>query len=81
MDDTLTGHFQFLKQKQKERKQQALAAADTEGWTEHSPYHFSKTFKEGRVNWWPSTHKAQFKGEMYYGKNTVDRLLKQLTFQ
>lgn len=57
---------------------QMLARAKTGGWTQHTPYHFSRIFDGGRMDWWPSGGKAQFQGRVVYGHRKVNALIARL---
>lgn len=46
--------FRAMKEHNKERREARLAAANPEGWTQHTPYHWSRTIGGKRINYWPS---------------------------
>lgn len=55
-----------------------LAQADTAGWTQHTPHHFSRVFDGVRVEWWPSGGKAKIGDRMVYGHRKVRRAFERL---
>ena len=65
----------------KKHRAKMLQQADTEGWTQHSPYHFSRIFGGERIDWWPSGGKAKYRGRMVYTHRKVNRLIAQLKEQ
>ena len=75
MSEELAEYYREHRIAIQERKQERLASADTEGWTKHTEYHYSRAFKTGRVDWWPSTAKAKYNGRMYYGNRKVGGLI------
>ena len=71
--------FRIMRERVKEHREKMLAKADTTGWTEHTPYHFSRATLSGeRVDWWPSGGKAKYQGKMVYGHRKVQRLFARL---
>ena len=54
------------------RHKAMLEKADTTGWTQHTPHHFSRVFDGVRVNWWPGAGKAQIGSRMVYGHKQVN---------
>ena len=59
--------FRDLRETKKTRKQERLAKADPTGWTQHTPYHWSRTLNGKRLDYWPSTHKFQYEGKVHHG--------------
>lgn len=51
----------------KERKKERLAAANPEGWTIHTEYHWSRDLNGSRLDYWPSTGKFRYKGKTMFG--------------
>ena len=41
-------------------KRNRLASANPEGWTIHTPYHWSRILKGKKLDWWPSTGRFQY---------------------
>lgn len=70
--------FRDMREAKKIEKEKRLAKADTTGWTKHTDYHFSKIVDGKKLDWWPSTCKAQYNGAMVYGSLTVEKLFKKL---
>ncbi len=63
----------------KEHRAEMLGKADTTGWKQHTPWHFSRMFGAKRVDWWPSAGKAQINGrEMVYGHRKVNAFIAKL---
>ncbi len=52
------------KNRRAQKRRDALAAADLNGWTQLSPHHFRKVVGANRVEWWPSTGKYCLNGKM-----------------
>lgn len=51
-----------------ERGKRNLAAANPDGWTQHTPYYWSREFKGKRLDYWPSRNKFQYaKGRVMHG--------------
>jgi hypothetical protein len=70
--------FGAMKRQAQKHRAEMLAQADTTGWTQHTPYHFSRTFDGKRVEWWPSGGKAKIDGRMVYGHRNVRAALSRL---
>ncbi len=49
-----------------ERKER-LKATSGEGWKKHTPFHWSRTFKALKLDYWPSTGRFQIDGIIYEG--------------
>jgi len=54
--------FKLLKQRDKERRERNWRNADSEGWTQHTPYHWSRQLNGKRLDYWPSRNKFQYDG-------------------
>ena len=65
----------------REHRHKMLGAANTEGWTAHTTWHFSRTFAGHIFDWWPSGGKARYRGRMTYGHSRVNSKIKQLKEQ
>ena len=63
MDDI----FKALRERDKERKARNLAAADSEGWTQHTDYHWSRKLNGKQLDYWPSRNKFMYKGRVMTG--------------
>lgn len=59
--------FNAVKAEKKARRAAALDEADTSGFTQHSPHHFSTTLLGDRLDWWPSSTKFRWRGKTYTG--------------
>lgn len=71
--------FNSMREATKKHRAAMLAAANTGGWTMHTPWHFSRIFSDNRrMDWWPSGGKAQFDGRMIYGHKKVNALIARL---
>ncbi|MGP9819241.1 hypothetical protein ACTZWW_04430 [Salinarimonas sp. NSM] len=44
-----------------------MASADPTGWTQHTEYHWSRTYQGDRLDFWPSTMTFRFRGETHHG--------------
>jgi len=62
----------------KAHRAKMLAKANTEGWTKHASWHYSREFNGKRMDWWPSGGKAQYAGKMVYGHRQVNALISKL---
>lgn len=70
--------FHAMREGKRQHRAEMLAAADTEGWTRHTEWHFSRTFAGKRMDWWPSGGKARYDGKMVYGHARVNALIDKL---
>ena len=70
--------FNAMKAQTKQHRADMLAKAETTGWTQHTEYHFSRTFGGDRMEWWPSGGKAKWRGKMIYGHRRVNDLIAKL---
>lgn len=70
--------FNAMREATKKHRAEMLASADTEGWTKHTSYHYSRIFNGERIEWWPSGGKAKYRGSMVYGHRRVNRLIARL---
>lgn len=70
--------FRAMRQGAKEHRAKMLDQADTEGWKQHTPYHYSRVFNGHRIDWWPSGGKAKYKGRMIYTHRKVNALITKL---
>jgi hypothetical protein len=59
--------FRFLRARNRERKAKNLAAANPEGWTQHTEYHWSRDLAGSRLDYWPSRNKFQYQGRVMTG--------------
>ena len=65
----------------KAHRAEMLSKADTEGWTKHSNYHYSRMFAGKRFDWWPSGGKGMYDGRMIYGHREVNSRVAKLIAQ
>jgi hypothetical protein len=56
-----------LTQHNKDRKQANLDKACSDGWTVHTPYHWSKDINGKRIDYWPSTNRFQYDNRIMSG--------------
>jgi len=70
--------FNAMREQTKKHRAKMLESADTEGWTAHTEYHFSRMFNGKRMDWWPSGGKAKYDGKMVYGHKKVNELISRL---
>ena len=59
--------FNEMKAYTRERKRANLAAADPDGWLQHTPYHWSRQLLGSKLDYWPSRHKWQWRGKVCTG--------------
>lgn len=50
--------------RQKKKRARALAAANTKGWESLTPYHFRRMINGEALDWWPSTGKYFWRGQV-----------------
>jgi hypothetical protein len=70
--------FNGMREATKQHRAEMLAKANTEGWTKHTDWHFSRMFGTKRMDWWPSGGKAKFDGRMIYGHRKVNAKIANL---
>lgn len=75
--------FRAMREATREHRASKLAEADVTGWTEHTPYHYSRRFDGGRVEWWPSggkccVHAPGKRPRMVYGHGATNALIRKL---
>ena len=59
--------FDAIRERDKERRDKNLANANDEGWTKHTPYHWSRDLNGKRLDYWPSRNKFQYEGKVMCG--------------
>jgi hypothetical protein len=73
--------FREWTERKRKHREKMLAQANPEGWTQHTPYHWSRTIGGVRIEWWPSGGKAKVGDRMVYGHRKVaaaiDKMLRQ----
>lgn len=77
-DSDLGEMFAAQREATRQHRAEMLAKADTEGWHQHTEWHYSRTFAGKRMDWWPSGGKARFDGKMIYGHRRVNALIAKL---
>jgi hypothetical protein len=70
--------FNDLRESTKQHRRDMLAAADTEGWKQHTEWHYTRFFNGQRIDWWPSGGKARYRNKMIYGHRKVNDLIAKL---
>lgn len=63
--NALKAHSKQRKATSRQKRLEKANAEDDGGWTKHTPYHWSRYIDEDRLDYWPSTGKIQFQGEIY----------------
>ena len=63
--------FRALSESTKEKKARQLAESDTSGFVHHSLHHHSKMVAGDRLDWWPSTRRWTYRGELHFGDQTA----------
>lgn len=76
MGDMAEG-FNAMQAAKKERKEERLARAITDGWTKHTQHHFSMKCGVSRIDWWPSTAKMMIDGKMFYGMAAIQHAIRK----
>jgi hypothetical protein len=67
MSDDAVEIYRAMDRHNKERRERNLAAADPDGWTQHTPYHWSRTLCGDRLDYWPSTNRFRWRGRTHVG--------------
>lgn len=70
--------FNDMKAATKKHRADMLQKSDTDGWTKHTEYHFSRVFNGKRIDWWPSGGKAKYGDRMVYTHRKVNALIARL---
>ena len=78
MSDDLGDFYRAMREDKKRHHAKMLAAANTDGWTRHTEYHYSRIFNGKRVDWWPGSGKAMIDGKMVYGHRKVKTMIQRL---
>jgi hypothetical protein len=66
MAGDMKDYFDDMKLLKKERKNRRLSEFNPDGWTRHNEYHYSKTINSERVDYWPSTNKCKYRGNIIF---------------
>ena len=60
--------FRAMKHRDRERRQANLEAANPEGWTQHTQWHWSRVLSNGeKVQYWPTKNKFHYKNKTHCG--------------
>lgn len=59
--------FNAMKAADKERRHRNLQSADPAGWTQHTPYHWSRQLNGKRLDYWPTRNKFRYDGRVRIG--------------
>lgn len=59
--------FTHMRERDRERKDRNLKAANPEGWTKHTMYHWSRDLNGKRLDYWPSRNKFQYQKRVMCG--------------
>lgn len=70
--------FNAMRSDKQRHRAEMLSKADTTGWTQNTPWHFSRVFGGRRMEWWPSGGKAMLDGRMIYGHRKVNKKIAEL---
>ena len=62
-DSEIAQTFRAMKEARKEKKAARLDAANPDGWTQHTPYHWSRIIDGEKLNYWPSTGLCMYKNK------------------
>lgn len=66
MDD-MSESYQEIRSRKRTQRAANLAIADPTGWTQHTPYHWSRILNGKLLNYWPSTRKWHYDNQTYTG--------------
>jgi len=59
--------FDALKAHNKARKEKNLQSANPEGWTVHTPYHWTRKLNGKHLDYWPSKNKFMYQNNVMHG--------------
>ena len=59
--------YRAMREMDKERRDRNLAGADDEGWTKHTPWHWSRELCGSRIDYWPSRNRFRWCGRTRIG--------------
>ena len=73
-------YFDEMKSHKRELSSQRLEEFNPDGWTSHSPYHYSRKIGDVRLDYYPSTNTCRWKGKTIKpAKPFIQKLLKSVT--
>lgn len=84
LDDSMGSTFRVYKKHQQASRSARLDmanATDDGGWTKHTPWHWQRRIDGKLLNFWPSSWKAQYDGQMAYGEQAVKGLFATLNIR
>lgn len=67
MADNWRESREYKRRRNREAGDRNMKKADPTGWTQHTEYHWSRTFLGDRLDYWPSTSTFRFRGETTFG--------------
>lgn len=67
--------FNAMREDNKRRREENLAKANPEGWTQHTEYHWSRTLNGKRLDYYPSKNKFVYEGKTMVGN--VENFIKK----
>lgn len=67
--------FNAMREDNKRRREENLAKANPEGWTQHTEYHWSRTLNGKRLDYYPSKNKFVYNGTTSVGN--VENFIKK----
>lgn len=59
--------FRLMKERDRERRERNLKAADPTGWTKRTEYHWQRTVCGHVMDYWPTRNKFRWKGKTHHG--------------
>lgn len=59
--------FKAWEEFKKAQRQENLSKANPEGWTQHTPWHWSRQLNNLRLDYWPSKNKFMYCGKVMVG--------------
>ena len=66
-DQSMMAEFNAMRAASNRAKQERLAKADPTGWTQHTPWHWSRYIDGRKLDYWPSKAKWQYDGKVMSG--------------
>jgi hypothetical protein len=73
-------YFDEMKAHKKQLNSHRLEEFNPDGWTSHSPYHYSRKIDDVRLDYYPSTNTCRWKGRTIKpAKSFIQKLLKSVT--
>lgn len=66
-----------MRESRRQRGVRNLAAANPEGWTRHTEWHWSRSLNGSRLDYWPSRNRWQYGGRVMTGN--IDAFIRKRT--